>query len=202
MTDGQSGYSRSQVNNALANYDKFKYATTRSDTNIDEIITNTENKTYYQLLSGDSKGTRPPNIGSAIVQTFRWDTNYSVQTAYEMNTNHTAWIRYNNNGTWSSWERVATESDLKLVLEKTVALAKGSNTITFATNSSYLLVTSGSNYGQGICFVSQGYNTSVIKGTVLANNISFGSNEYSSTRQMTITNNGGGEINLNIYRIR
>ena len=106
-----------------------------------------------------------------------------------------------NKAVKSSAVNAALTEKIKLVLEKSVTLQKGANVINFNTNSAYLLIASGNNYGQGICFVSQGYSMGVIKGTILANNIDFGSNDYLAKNTITVTNNSSGNININIYSI-
>ena len=106
-----------------------------------------------------------------------------------------------NKAVKSSAVNAALTEKIKLVLENSVTLQKGANVINFNTNSAYLLIATGSNFGQGICFVAQGYNTGVIKGKILENEIVFGSNDYSAIKTMTVNNNGNGNIEMNIYRI-
>lgn len=86
-------------------------------------------------------------------------------------------------------------------VEQFITLAVGENTITFQTNKSYLLVSSGSNYAQGICFVTQGYNVAVLKNSILSDNIDFGSSDYSAVKTMIVKNYGGGPVELKIIRL-
>lgn len=95
----------------------------------------------------------------------------------------------------------AVYSEIIGKIEQLITLAVGENTITFQTNKAYLLVSSGSNYAQGICFVTQGYNVAVLKNTILSNNINFGSTDFSATKTMKVTNNSAGSVELKIIRL-
>ena len=91
--------------------------------------------------------------------------------------------------------------DFSLRLEKTVTLQPGANTVALDSNYAYLLVAFGSNYGQGVCIITQGYNVSVLKNTLLSNGLNFGDTDYSAVRSLTVTNNGGGDVSLYVLRI-
>lgn len=87
------------------------------------------------------------------------------------------------------------------ILEKCINLQPGDNTITFDTKNAYMLVASGSNFGFGVCFVVQGYNTAVFRQVVVNSNLNFGTSSYVDFRSMNVKNNGDGVVELKIYKI-
>ena len=64
-----------------------------------------------------------------------------------------------------------------------------------------MLVASGSNFGFGVCFVVQGYNTAVFRQVVVNSNLNFGTSSYVDFRSMNVKNNGDGVVELKIYKI-
>ncbi|MCQ2598330.1 MAG: hypothetical protein MJ181_10850, partial [Treponema sp.] len=166
------------VNNALADY--VGKGKTIYPTDLNNAYSTSKKISFYRTSTNVLNLPVANKNFIVEVNTYNDGTNLRITQIARFNGGESANYTYTRTGfgtitsgiTWTSWEKVATEN--RLTLEKTVTLARGSNTITFATNYSYLLVASGNNYGQGICFVSQGYSASVVKGTILANNISFG----------------------------
>ena len=90
---------------------------------------------------------------------------------------------------------------IKLSLEKQVQLNPGANTVNLNTNSGYLLLAYGSNYGQGACIITQGYSVAVLKNTLIANNLDFGQTDYAAVKTLTVTNNSSGTIGMLVLRI-
>ena len=94
------------VNNALSNFTLYSYYDKRGSSKFDEIQATA--KFYIQLVDGNSKGTFPQNVTSGVVLTFAWDGgSYATQIFIEVDTTTRAYIRYNANGTPSTWKQIA-----------------------------------------------------------------------------------------------
>lgn len=110
MTDGQSGYSSTQVNNIISSLNSVNYYSVGSETDIDSIPQDYQNRTYYQLYNANdnAKGTSPRGLRYGIVETKLWSSiNYAVQTFFEADTSHRIFIRYKNENSWGTWKQIA-----------------------------------------------------------------------------------------------
>ena len=160
----------SKINGALADLDNIKFATVRSGTNLDIILNDYKGKVYFQLCDNNSMGTKPSGVTSGIVQTLAWDSgNYATQIYTEIDTKHRMFIRYNNNGTWTSWQKLVTESDL--------AIKYG---------SLEWLVETESIYEQWVR--QSGHNVDVHFGVKLKNTLSTSPTEIARIKDVSITN--------------
>ena len=100
-----------ELEGKVNNLSHIKFATTRTKTNIDEILNIGTIGVYYQLYDYNSTGTKPTNADkSGIVKTEVWDNGgkYAVQEYDEINTGNRKYMRYFNIGTWSDWTELAT----------------------------------------------------------------------------------------------
>ena len=78
-----------------------------------------------------------------------------------------------------------------------INLPAGSTTIDIGCNA-YLLVASTSNYGQGVWFVTNGYNQLTAVQAIMSRNITITAPSF---KKLTINNQGGGALNLKIFSI-
>ena len=93
------------VNNALSNFTLYNYYSRRSSSNFDEL--QAIDKFYIQMVDMNSKGTFPQNANSGVILTFTWDAFYATQMFIEIDTKTQIYIRYIDNGTPSTWKKIA-----------------------------------------------------------------------------------------------
>ena len=93
------------VNKALSDLTLYSYLSKRSASKFDEI--QAVSKFYVQMVDANSRGTFPQNAGSGAVLTFTWDGPYATQIFIEIDVQSRIYIRYNNNGTPSTWRQLA-----------------------------------------------------------------------------------------------
>ena len=128
-------------------------------------------------------------------------TTYLVPVNFETDSLSWGTTREYNLGTdglYVNGDKMVKKSEVHLTLEQAVDCANGSTIINLQSIQAYVLVASGNNYGYGIFLVCQGYTTGTIVTRILGVNLSISS---SSFKQVTISNTGGGTINVRVYRL-
>lgn len=129
---------------------------------------------------------------------YRWITKYG--TPYCIN--KTDGLKRINSVTYNDKNMVtsnAVYNAISFKFEQAVDCATGgSTTINLQSRSAYILIASGNNYGNGIFFVSQGYTAGVNVTRIHGSNLSISSLAFMT---VSITNTGGGTINVRVFQI-
>ena len=161
------------------------------------------------LAQGKTMATGSASAGQSIEFTIipygngvAFDADSNVRESTSDYTIYTDGLKRINSVTYNDKNMVtsnAVYNAISFKFEQAVDCATdGSTTINLQSRTAYILIASGNNYGNGIFFVSQGYTAGVNVTRIHGSNLSISSPAFMT---VSITNTGGGTINVRVFQI-